>query len=125
MSFVGQGGGVDDGGGDIVGRSERRRQRYLGEHRLDFGGDKHIFDERRDDRALADSLVTADTDPDWSTTLVNSHGSTQATSTNTGSWDKRLHIPVAITQHIHYSLHVSKDRKYSELEEVNTSPKEV
>ena len=109
MSFVRQGGGIDEGGGDIVGRSECRRQGYVGECRLDFGGDTLIFYKRGDDGALTASLVTAETDPDWSTTLVNSRGSTQATSTNIGSWDKRLHIPVAITQHIHYSLHVSED----------------
>lgn len=79
---MGQGRGVNDGSGDIVGRSERRRQRYLGKNRLDFGGDKDIFDERGDDGALADSLVTAYTDSDWGTILVNSHGT--ATSTNTG-----------------------------------------
>ena len=96
MSFVGQGGGVDDGGGDIVGRSERRRQRYLWKHRLDFGGDEDILDERGDDGALADSLVTADTDSDWGTTLVNSHGKHPSNITKHRQLGQGLHIPVAI-----------------------------
>ena len=81
MAFVGQGGGVDDGGGDIVRRPERRWQRYLRKHRLDFGGDEDILDERGDDGALADSLVTTDTDSDWGTALVDGR-SKQPASTN-------------------------------------------
>lgn len=80
MAFVGQGRSVDDGGGDIVGRPKRRRQRYLGKHRLDLGGNEDILDERGDDGALADSLVTADTDSDWIAALVR--GRKQATSIN-------------------------------------------
>ena len=93
MTFVGQGRGVDDGGRDIVRRSERRRQRYLGKDGLDFGGDKDILDERGDDGALADSLVTTNTDSDWyrvSLCNINKHSA---------------YIPVAISQHYHDSLH--------------------
>jgi hypothetical protein len=65
VSFVGKRGGVDDGGGDIIGRPERGRKGYLREDGLDLGCDEDIFDERRDDGALADSIVTAKTYPDW------------------------------------------------------------
>ena len=72
MSFVGQSRGIDDGRSDIVWRSQRRWQRYLGKYRLDFGSDENILDKRSDDGALADSLVTTNTDSDWGTILVNS-----------------------------------------------------
>ena len=61
---MGQGRRVDDGGGDIVRSAERGRQRDLGEDGLDLRGDKRVLDQRRDDGALADSLVAAYTDSD-------------------------------------------------------------
>jgi hypothetical protein len=65
VSFVRKRGGIDDGGGDIIGRPERGRKCYLREDGLDFGCDENVFDERRDDGAFADAIVTAKTYPDW------------------------------------------------------------
>lgn len=57
-------GSIDNDGGDIVWCPEGGRERYLGENRLDFGGNEDIFDERGDDGALAHPFITANTDPD-------------------------------------------------------------
>jgi hypothetical protein len=65
MALVGQRGGVDDGGRDVVWRAERGRDGDLGEDGLDLGRDEDVFDERRDDGALADALIAAYTDSDW------------------------------------------------------------
>ena len=57
---MGQGGSIDDGGGDIFCRPDARRDRDLGEDWLDLVGDKDIFHQARDQAGFACSFVTTE-----------------------------------------------------------------
>lgn len=54
--------GVDDGGGDILGRANARRDGDLGEDGLDLVAHEDVLDEGGDEARLAGALVAADTD---------------------------------------------------------------
>lgn len=82
---------------------------------MDLGCDEDILDERGDDGALADSLVTADTDSDWGAYRFSQQPCNGRPASNiklqlSGRLGQGFHVPVAILQHVHCSLHIYKTK---------------
>ena len=61
-SVLWTGGGIDDGGGNILGCPGRRWYRNLGQDGLYLVGDEDALDKRGDQAGLAGPLIAANTD---------------------------------------------------------------
>ncbi len=57
LAILGEGRGVDDGGGDMPRRADGWGQRDLGQGGLDLGGDKHVLHQGGDEARLARPFV--------------------------------------------------------------------
>ena len=69
VPFLGEGGGVDDDGGDVLGGADAGREGDGREDGLDLVGREGVFDERRNERGFAYAFVAADDYADWSVVL--------------------------------------------------------
>lgn len=65
LAVLGQGRGIDDDGGDILGRTQAGRQGDLGEGGLDLGSDKDILDQGGDEARFPSAFVPAYADANY------------------------------------------------------------
>lgn len=73
VSLLREGGGVDDGGGDIFWRPDGGRNGNLRQDGLDLVRHEDIFDEGSDEAGLSGALVAADADAHcWASLMLAS-----------------------------------------------------